>query len=370
MPVSHLRARSTAFLGEMDGKRSEGEDFTGFSELEIAFGKIQCRLLKLEVESEIRARENIELRKLSGSGGRETDHSKTLAHQNESRLEELERTVMELAEEIKVMKARNAEEMREMKVENAEEIRLLREENENLKERLKERNNGLGDTTGSEEVKAEIKGAMREEMDSRGNAWSEKLRSVKEEMNVEFKEIMEQQKKEQMKEIKREVEREKSVIIFGVAETEVTDTRERLSLERNRVERIINELSEEEREKEAWKQGLDEIRRLGRYRRGGKRPLKVQFKTVTGASTILRQAWKLNKKPGYEDVKVKQDLSRKDREELRELTEKAKRRNDERTEEEKTNFFWRVDYRKKGIEKRVYARNEAQERGRRQDDTQ
>ena len=82
--------------------------------------------------------------------------------------------------------------------------------------------------------------------------------------------------------------------------------------------------------------------RLGPYIEGDIRPIKLRLKTQTSTEKILVRTYKLRDIAEYKDVFIKKNMNEEERQQFKELKEEAKQKNDERTTEEKTKFFWRV----------------------------
>ena len=184
---------------------------------------------------------------------------------------------------------------------------------------------------------------------------------VEKEVSVKLEQIIQQQRNEHIEEIKRETEREKAIIIFGVEETEIMNKDERQKSEKQRLKHIIDEIRDEEVNGESWTQDVDTIHRVGKYGRGVDRPLRVIFKSKSSAENMLQHARKLNRTQRFKEVRIKKDLNRQKREELKELINEARKSNSERTEEQKMDFFYWADSGTMRVVERRYARQGGQE---------
>ena len=97
----------------------------------------------------------------------------------------------------------------------------------------------------------------------------------------------------------------------------------------------------EDQEKK-YKEEIKEIVRIGKYSEGGQRPLKIKFRSQSTAEEIIGRSWKLAGKDAYKNIWIKKDMTEEERAKTKELVEEAKEKNENRTEEEKNLFFWKV----------------------------
>ncbi|WP_435336436.1 hypothetical protein, partial [Klebsiella pneumoniae] len=86
---------------------------------------------------------------------------------------------------------------------------------------------------------------------------------------------------------------------------------------------------------------VDEVRRVGKYEKGKSRPLKVRLASEKMAQDILRWSWRLNKE-NWRSIMIRKELSEEEREVLRGMKDEVKKKNEERSEEDKEKFFWRI----------------------------
>ena len=73
------------------------------------------------------------------------------------------------------------------------------------------------------------------------------------------------------------------------------------------MKELIKVLNEEDGE--ALEEEIDEIQRLGRYTEGGKRPIRIKFKSQTAATDVLQRTGKLKEIEEYKEVWIKRDLN-------------------------------------------------------------
>jgi hypothetical protein len=93
---------------------------------------------------------------------------------------------------------------------------------------------------------------------------------------------------------------------------------------------------------EEFEDDIDVVGRIGKYKEGGQRPMKIKFKSQAQAEEVLARSWKLAKVEEYKNIWIKKDMSEEERAKTKALIEEAKEQNDNRTEEEKGVFFYRV----------------------------
>ena len=133
--------------------------------------------------------------------------------------------------------------------------------------------------------------------------------------------------------------RDRYVVIYGDREYVQKDWKQRISEQRKKIESIFNTIEEGNRN---WEDEIEEIRRLGRFRDGKARPIRVKFVNEMTPKGLLTRAGKLRDSNNYGDIKIKKLLDEDERAELKKLLEEARVRNGDRSEEDKNEFFWRV----------------------------
>ena len=346
-------------MEEKNGGVNEGDGFEGFTEDEINERRkiLMEQIAKIDAELHSRNARHSDAMPAVRLGEGHLNSSETIQGQLPGQYYELKTMLTSLTNEIHDMKRERELEKTSFEQRlnhNEEENRALRREIEALRESL-----------------GSVGGQGGEERREEENDWNERIREVKDQVEQKvtekFTDIMEQQKKEQIEEIRRETDRDRTVMIFGVPETSQPDVHEREELEKRRVKRIMDALSDSEDEKEATNREIDMIYRVGKYSRGTQRPMRVQFKSKSMAGKVLKCAGRLNRTADLREVRIKQDLNRHKREKLRELIIRARHQNSQLTVEEQSHFFYWADPKIMDIVKRKCGREGRQEMERRQD---
>lgn len=134
-------------------------------------------------------------------------------------------------------------------------------------------------------------------------------------------------------------EKKKCVIIIGLREETNRNWQDRRDKENDRIKSLLNKISVEEEDLYAE---VEESVRLGAFEEGKNRPLKLKLKSQVAAEALLRRAWKLKDSEETKTIYIRRNMSQDERMKMKELVTEVKERNDERTEEEKTKFFWRM----------------------------
>lgn len=172
--------------------------------------------------------------------------------------------------------------------------------------------------------------------------------------NISFKRIVEQQVKAKDEEITEKVikvikekpdmvrdtvERKKSVVVVGIKEEFTPNRRTREGKDKEEVEHVIEAIQEEDNKIVGE---IEEVFRLGKYKEGVQRPIKIRFRSQVAAEEVVGRAWKLSKTENYKKVWVRKDRTMEERNTIKDLKAQANEKNETRTEEEKKKFFWRV----------------------------
>ena len=213
-------------------------------------------------------------------------------------------------------------------------VELLENENAALKEQLKEYEGQVKEvkettawtTVGKkkvEDLELIMKEQRKEWVDSRKNFEKAVVGVVRSKENV-------------MREV---VDRDKCVIVYGDIEAHARDKSEKKGNDMVKVKRIMKEMDEDD---EGWEEQIEEVRRIGLYKRGEMRPMRVQFKSRVVAETVRNHSWRLNLNEGLKHIRIRKDLSMEQRKKLKELQEKADEENSKLGEEDKSKFFFRV----------------------------
>ena len=242
--------------------------------------------------------------------------------------------------------------------ETRKENRFLREENEKLRKEKKGEGGWIAKL-----VKDEVENQIMElKEDKLTEVIREQVSSevcvLKEERKkdaVSFKEIIAQQEQERRINMDQEIvqvirnkekllreiaEKKRSVIITGVIEEKIPARFTREKKEEEKVKEILRNLTEEEPERLVGE--IDEITRLGKYDEEKNRPIKLTLKSQTAAEMITSKSWVLSTKQGYKKVYIRKNMNEEERKNFKEMVVDVKMKNEERTEEEKEKFFWRI----------------------------
>ena len=225
----------------------------------------------------------------------------------------------------------------------------LRNENEALKVKCNEYEGAIQDMKDKMEVGAGgMEGGVNEaKFEELKNAWKQE----KEIEKVTFKEVIEKQIQERTKDtviqvikekeglVRDTVEKKKSMVIFGLQEKKNPVKMAREKEEREMVRDIVTLVQDEE---QGLEREIEEVFRLGKYKEGGKRPLKVRMRSQVATEGILARTGKLAEREEYKNVWIKRDMNVEEREREKDLRREAKEKNDQRTGNEKEEFYWRV----------------------------
>ena len=155
--------------------------------------------------------------------------------------------------------------------------------------------------------------------------------------------------KEKEKVVRETIDRGKCIIVFGDVENHIKDIKARKKSDEEMVKKVIERLDNDN----GWINELEEVQRLGKYTKDETRPLRVEFKSRSVAEAIVNVSWKLNA-TDMKHIRVKKDLSKDEREQIKVLQAKADAENEKMSEVEKKKFFWRV---KEGQLRKWYLRN-------------
>ena len=145
--------------------------------------------------------------------------------------------------------------------------------------------------------------------------------------------------KEKEKLVRDTVQKKMCVVMFGVQEKNQPLRTVREKDEMKRAKEIIAKVAEDDAE---IVDQVEEVHRLGRYETGKTRPLKVRFSVQSAAEHVLQRTGKLARVEEMKQVWIKRDMNEEERKKERELLAEAQTKNEERTEEQVENFYWRV----------------------------
>lgn len=163
----------------------------------------------------------------------------------------------------------------------------------------------------------------------------EKKEKQVEELNIkkEVKDVIRQNAKF----VKQTVDMEKSIVFFGVEQTNSNSRIDRDKMERRKIVDLLKVMTEEDDDI-----GIEEFQRLGKYVGNAFRPLKVTLQCSSMVETVLRNAKKIKQSDEWKHVWVNRCLTREDRDKVKEKVQEAKLKNSERSVEEENHFFYRV----------------------------
>ena len=235
---------------------------------------------------------------------------------------------------------------------------LTRENTELLREKveLEGRNAMLGRQC--EEMKLKIAEMERKlkESEEKGSAMNIKIDEVRtshEEAQTSFREIIKQQEKQRSQLAQKEVvkvlqqeeemvrniaERKKCVVIHGLREEKIEKWQERKEKEEEKIKTLLNNVLGED----SAVGMVEEHLRLGKFEEGKSRAVKVTLKSQGDAESLLRNAWKLKNSQETNMIYVRRNMSQEERIKMKEMVAQMKQKNEERTEEEKEEFFWKI----------------------------
>ena len=184
-------------------------------------------------------------------------------------------------------------------------------------------------------------------MEELKSAWRRKS----EEEKINFKEVVKQQIQEKSKDtviqvikekqdlVRDTVDKKKCNMIFGLKEKKNLVKFTRDKEEKELAKDMITSVQDKG---QGLKREIEEVYRIGRYKEGGQRPLKIKMRAQASVEEILARTGKLAGSTKYKDMWIKRDVNLEEREREKELRNEAKEKNGNRTETEKKNLYWRV----------------------------
>ena len=189
-------------------------------------------------------------------------------------------------------------------------------------------------------IKGEMEGIknelqiLRDRDSSKREKYSDKLKEESE-IGLEIrKEIVEKA----LPMFKQEVDRFRSIVITGVKESQRETWQDRERDDDRSVYEILRVMQLEYAYHE-----ITSRYRLGRYDRQkpGSRPIKVTFTGELTQREVLKHTWTLKQNKRFASVYVRRDLTKDERMKINKIGEETRKRNNERTEHQKTEFFWK-----------------------------
>ncbi len=95
------------------------------------------------------------------------------------------------------------------------------------------------------------------------------------------------------------MEKKKSVVVVGITEEFMPNRQAREKKGRKAVEKIIEAIQEEDHELIGE---IEEVFKLGEYREGAQRPVKVRFRSLVATEEVIEKTWKLARTETYKQV--------------------------------------------------------------------
>lgn len=221
-------------------------------------------------------------------------------------------------------------------------IKELREENRKLKEKMeKSESNTRIVATEVEGIKTVWKKQTEDNTAKLSEIIKEqkKVQEENKEKEKKFTQNVVRVIKEKENVVRDTIDKKKIIVIFGIEEEEIRDYEERKKSEVCKAGSLFSEIDDIGRN---WEEEVEEIHRVGRYEKGKSRPLKVKFKVKAVAEEVMSKTWKLGKSENLKKYGIRNELTREEREIVKAKVDEVKQRNEERTEEDKKNFFWKV----------------------------
>ena len=139
------------------------------------------------------------------------------------------------------------------------------------------------------------------------------------------------------KEIEREENRKRNLILMGHREEFNKMKDDRKGREREYIEKLIKEMLGKEGNKIEYN-----AHRLGLFSGETKRPIKMTFRDIETVDKILKNGYKIKQLKGNEKLTLRRDLTQKERTELNEKLKEARDMNNQRSDTEKEQFFYKV----------------------------
>ena len=136
------------------------------------------------------------------------------------------------------------------------------------------------------------------------------------------------------------MDRFKSIVITGVKESLRESWQDREKDDDRSVHEILRVMHQE------WAyHDITNRYRLGRYNKqeSGPRPIKITFLGEVTQREVLKHTWTLKQNRRLARVYVRRDLTKDERMKINKINEETKKRNNERTEQQKSEFFWKAN---------------------------
>lgn len=179
------------------------------------------------------------------------------------------------------------------------------------------------------EVKSIYAQILKEKDEIKNNKQNDGTKDIKKEV----KEVI----RKNPKLIRETIDMNKSIIIIGTQEKEMNNRIIRDKAELSNIMNIMNKISQDITEKD-----IEEFHRVGKYELGKHRPMKVTFQSANIMEEVLRNAKNLKDEEEMKKIWIRRCLNKEDRETLKVKIEEAKQKNEARTEEQESLFFFKV----------------------------
>ena len=270
------------------------------------------------------------------------------------RLENVERkigTIVLVQQRLDSLAHENEEFRKQVLILTSQNAELLKDKVE-----LENKNALLGKRCEELQVKITEMELKLKEGEEKGKQMDVKLNEVKsnnEAAHTNFREIMKQQEKEKSVLAQKEVvkvlqqeekmvrniaEKKKSVVISGLVEDKERKWQERKIKEEEKIQNVLGSVLGEENAVGV----VEDYQRLGKYEEGKSRPVKVTLRSQLDAESVLRNSWKLKNSQETNMIYVRRNMSQEERSKMREMVAQVKEKNEQRNEEEKNEFFWKI----------------------------
>ena len=317
-----------AFVGKRGDKSKKDASFCDLVDVEM-FKGLADKVRKLEEK----------VSKIEGELQNEKVRNEELRNKNENLIKEVNRKdveINEMAAEVSDLKNK----VKEMSMEvDSHQQKLC--ENEINEEIVKQANNIVEKTKAFEEsvdtvctVKDEVKSTYAQILKEKGEIKNNNKQNYK---NMDIKKEVKEIIRKNPKLIRETVDMNKSVVIMGRKEEVINNRIIRDKTELSNIMNIINKISQDITEKD-----IEEFHRVGKYESGKHRPIKVTFQSANTMEKVMRNAKNLKDEEEMKNICIRRCLSKEDRETLKEKIEDAKQKNEARSEEEESLFFFKV----------------------------
>ena len=239
---------------------------------------------------------------------------------------------------------RENQDLRRDKKEIEKENNILRKQCDELRDKMAEleRKLGEGEIGGKKECLQVIENKM-EEVKKRNEEEHANLREIMKQQEKEKREIAQSEVVKMLKQnedtVRDIAEKKKCIVVSGLKESFNKNWHERKRREMNMIQEVLEKISEEE---DNLFGEVEEIMRLGAYEEDKNRPIKIKLKSQVTAEVILRNAWRLSNYDETKGIYIRRNMTEEERAKIKVLVMEVKERNEARSEEDKTKFFWKV----------------------------